>query len=463
MTDRIFKASDLRGIFPDVMNENTAWKIGYATATYFQRSRQGGFAPKVRQEKTIVVGRDMRPHSPVLHAALIEGIRATGSNVVDVGMVDTSFIYFAINHLDCVGGIQVTASHRPIEYNGFKIAGAKARPVSSSSGLEDIRRIAGPLRIGKTGLQGTLEQEDLWGPYRRHILPNLDLRRKLRVVVDASNGMAGWMVPAVFDQTPQLEIIPLLFATEGVFVHDPNPMAVRNLKMLQDKVVESAADIGICFDGDADGCAIVDDKGEPVRADLIAALLARETLKSPDNRGASIVYDLRASKVLPEEIIACGGKPIRTRIGSSFIRAAMSDNDALLGCGLTGHHYFREHFNADSGAIAMARVLSILSAQLMPLSELVRPLRRYHQSAELSFPAQEKDGRIRDLADKYRRGKIDYLDGITVDMGQWWFNVRKSGGEPLLRLNMECATAEMLNEHLAELIAIIGKPLSQQG
>lgn len=459
MTDRIFKAYDVRAIYPDALNEDAAWKVGYATATYFQRSRQSGFFLKVRQDKTIVVGRDMRPHSPALHAALIDGIRATGTSVIDVGMVDTPFVYFAINHLDCVGGIQVTASHNPIEYNGFKISGAKARPIGAATGLEDIKRIAATLRVGKTGLQGGLEHEDLWSPYRRHVLPFLDLKRKLRVVVDASNGMAGWMVPAIFDKTPQLEILPLLFETEGAFVHDPDPMVTSNMRMLGEKVVSAGADLGICFDGDADRCGIVDEKGEAVRPDLVAALMARDVLASAENRGATVVYDLRCSQALPEVIAAAGGKPLRNRVGPAFIRKTMFDTDAVFGAEFSGHYYFRENYNADSGAITMARILSIISGQMMPVSELARPLQRYAHSGELNLHVEDKDARIRDLADKYRKGKIDYLDGITVNMGDWWFNVRKSNTEPLLRVNLECPDPDSLQQHLAELSAILGVPI----
>jgi len=460
MSDRIFKAYDIRATYPDVLNEDAAWKVGYATATYFQRSRQGGFVTKVKLEKSIVVGRDMRPHSPKLHASLIEGIRATGYEVIDVAMVDTPFLYFAINYLDCVGGIQVTASHNPIQYNGFKISGPKARPIGAATGLEDVRRITGTLRVGKTGLQGPLQQQDLWGPYRRHVLQFLNLRRKLRVAIDASNGMAGWMVPAVFDSNPQLEIVPLLFETDGVFIHPPDPMDESNLRALCETVAQNRCDVGICFDGDADRCAFVDERGLAISPDLVTALLAKDILGDPAHRGETIVYDLRSSRAVPEEIAAAGGRALRNRVGPAFIKKALTDSGAVFGGELSGRYYFRDNFGTDSAAIAMARVLSCISTQTTPLSGLIRPLQRYAHSREISFQVDDKDGRIRDIADKYRKAKIDYLDGISVDCGDWWFNLRKSNTEPLLRLNAEAGNAELLKGKLAELKSLLGEPVA---
>lgn len=460
MIDRIFKAYDIRAVYPEMLNEDSAWKVGYATALYHQRSRQTGFAAKVRLESTICVGRDCRPHSPSLATALIDGIRAAGANAIDLGMVDTPFLYFAVNHLDCVAGIEVTGSHTPIHYNGFKISGPKAKPIGASTGLTDIKRIASTLRVGKTGLQGELSQQDLWAPYRRHVLQFLTLGRKVRVAVDASNGMAGWMIPAVFDNIPQLEIIPLLFETQGSFIHGPNPMEAGNLRMLQEKVREVRPDLGICFDGDADRCAFIDEKGEAINSDLITALMARDFLAQPEGKGSTIVYDLRSSHVVPEEIVKAGGTALRERCGHAFIRKSMADSAAIFGGEFSGHYYFRENYGADSGAIAFARMLSIVSNQTMPFSELIRPLSRYAQSGELNFRSEDKDAHFRDMADKFRKAKIDYLDGITVDFGDWWFNLRKSNTEALLRLNLECKDPAMLQEKLQELKGFLGEPIA---
>lgn len=246
MIEKIFKAYDVRAIYPNPLNEEAAWKVGHATAQFLKRSRQNVAADaKVKMEDTMCVGRDMRPHSPDLAAALIDGIRSTGMNVIDVGMVDTSFIYFAINHLDCVGGIMTTASHNPIQYNGFKISGPKAKPIGSASGLDDIKRISGTLnRVADTGLSGKVQEQDLWKAYRQHVLQFLDLKRPLKVAIDASNGMAGKMVPAVFGGIPGLEIVPILFEITGSFTHDPNPLVEANLAMLQAKMKEVPVDMG---------------------------------------------------------------------------------------------------------------------------------------------------------------------------------------------------------------------------
>jgi phosphomannomutase len=353
MTDKIFKAYDVRATYPNPLNEESAWKVGHATAQYLKRSRQSIAAEqKVKRENTMVVGRDMRPSSPDLAKALIDGIRSVGMDVIDVGIVDTSFIYFAINHLDTVGGIQTTASHNPIQYNGFKISGPKAKPIGAASGLDDIKRIANTLRVGQTGLKGNVEQMDLWEPYRQHVLKFLDLKRPLRVAIDASNGMAGKMVPEVFGKVKNLEIIPILFEITGRFEHDPNPLVEKNLETLRKKMADTPADLGACFDGDADRCIFLDEQGKTIGCDILTALLARDFLKDPKNKGA-IVYDLRSSKVVADEVKAAGGEPRRDRVGHAFIKKTMAESKAVFGGELSGHFYFRDNFFADSGATSL--------------------------------------------------------------------------------------------------------------
>jgi phosphomannomutase len=459
MLDKIFKAYDVRATYPMPLNEETAWKVGHATGQYLKRSRQSLSADqKVKREDTMVVGRDMRPHSPSLAKALTDGISSTGMNVIDVGMIDTSMIYFAINYLDAVGGIQTTASHNPVQYNGFKISGPKARPIGAASGLDDIKRIATTLRVGQTGVRGSVEQMDLWPQYRSHVGKFLNLSRKIRVVIDASNGMAGKMVPALFDGIAQLEIIPLLFEITGSFVHEPNPLVDSNLDMLKAKVRETKADLGVCFDGDADRCFFVDENAKTVGCDIVTALLARDFLKVPQNKGATIVYDLRSSHVVPDEVKSAGGEPRRERVGHAFIKKTMAETKAVFGGELSGHFYFRDNFFADSGAIAFARLLSVLSAQSGPLSGLTGPLARYSQSGEINFEVEDKEAKIRELADAYKKAQIDYLDGVTIDLGSWWFNVRKSNTEPLLRLNLEAHSESLRDEKLRELKKILGEP-----
>jgi len=457
MSEKIFKAYDVRSTYPNPLNEEAAWKVGHATAQYLKRSRQNT-TDRVKLEDTMVVSRDMRPSSPSLASALIEGIRSVGMNVIDVGMIDTSMIYFAINYLDAVGGIQTTASHNPIQYNGFKISGPKAKPIGAASGLDDIKRIYASLRQGQTGLSGKLTQQDLWPEYKKHVLQFLDLKRPVKVVVDGSNGMAGKMVPAIFNDIPNLQIIPLLFEITGSFTHDPNPLVEENLAMLKALIAKEKPDLGVCFDGDADRCMFVDENQKAIGCDIITALVARDFLQMPQNKGSTIVYDLRSSHVVADEVKSAGGVPRRDRVGHAFIKKTMSETKAVFGGELSGHFYFRDNFFADSGAIAFARVLSVLSGQPKPISHLVAPLHRYSQSGEVNFQVEDKDGKIRELAEAYKKGQVDYLDGITVDLGDWWFNVRKSNTEPLLRLNLEAKTPQLEEEKFAELKKILGEP-----
>jgi phosphomannomutase len=458
MVDKVFKAYDVRATYPNPLNEDVAWKIGHATGQYLKRSRQNA-VEKVKLEDTMVVGRDMRPSSPSLAKALIEGLCSTGMNVIDIGMIDTSMIYFAINHLDAVGGIQTTASHNPVQYNGFKISGPKAKPIGAASGLDDIKRIATQIRVGQTGLHGKVTEQDLWGPYKKHVLQFLQLKRPLKVIIDGSNGMAGKMVPAIFGGFGKLTIVPLLFEITGAFTHDPNPLVEENLAALKKKMATEICDLGVCFDGDADRCIFLDENGNTIGCDLITALLARDFLKMPQNKGSTIVYDLRSSHVVGDEVKAGGGVPRRDRVGHAFIKKTMAETQAVFGGELSGHFYFRDNFYADSGAIAFARVMSVLCEQSKPMSELIAPLQRYSQSGEVNFQVEDKEGKIRELADAFKKTQVDYLDGITVDAGDWWFNVRKSNTEPLLRLNLEAKSAALEQEKFGELKKILGEPV----
>jgi phosphomannomutase len=460
MLDRIFKAYDVRATYPNPLNEEAAWKVGHASAQFLASSRKNlPPAERVKLEETMVVGHDMRPSSPALTKALCDGIRAAGISVIDVGMIDTSFIYFAINHLDAVGGIQVTASHNPVEYNGFKISGPKARPIGAASGLDEIRQIANTLRVGAAGSMGKLREMDLWKEYRAHVLKFLELKRPLKVVIDASNGMAGRLVPKVFYNVPNLTIVPLLFEITGKFVHDPNPLVESNLDMLKKKMAAEKPDLGVCFDGDADRCFFVDETGKTLGCDMVTALLARDFLSKDENKGATIVYDLRSSHVVADEVKSAGGTPHRERVGHAFIKKTMAETQAVFGGELSGHFYFRDNFYADSGAIAFARLLSILSAQPGPISSLISPLTRYSQTGEINFIIDDKDAKIRELAEVYKKAQTDYLDGITIDHGDWWFNVRKSNTEPMLRLNLEAASATLCEEKFAELRKYLGSPV----
>jgi len=456
--DKVFKAYDIRGIYPDEIDEDLAWKVGHAAAQ-FLRSLLSGYERGQASSNRLVIGRDMRPHSGSLAQAAIEGITASGAGSVDVGMCDTPMIYFAINHLGTCGGLQVTASHNPIEYNGFKISGHRARPIGRDTGLKEIQHIVSSLRRMPVGASfASAHNVDLWPDYRRHVLKFLKAPRRLKVVVDASNGMGGKMMQEVFSDT-DIEIIPLNFEIGQGFAHPPNPLVEANLKQLKQAVKRQNADLGICLDGDADRCMFVDERGETVGCDLMTALLARHFLA--ENPGAMVVYDLRSSRVVPEEIRAAGGVPRRERVGHAFMKKALADGHGVFGGELSGHFYFRDNFNCDSGAIAFATAVTVIASQSKPLSELIAPLKRYAQSGEINFAVEDKEGKMKEIAEAFADAEIDHLDGVTCQYEDWWCNVRPSNTEPLLRLNLEARDEQLLAEKLAQVEKILGKPVAE--
>jgi Phosphomannomutase len=469
MLGRIFKAYDIRGTYPDLLTDQMAWQIGFGCGKFLIEDAQaaGETTPMMRN---IVVGRDMRKSSPKLSTELIEGLRTFGASVIDVGLVDTPFLYFAVNHLDCAGAVMVTASHNPPQYNGFKVSKRKAKPVGEATGLAEVRKHAAMVdrsHAGKTPT-GTVEQRDLWEAYGRHVRSFCDLGgKKLKVVVDASNGMAGTMLPKVFGKKganiPGLTIIEMNFDnSKGEFVHEPNPLVPENLRQLQEAVVKEKADLGLCFDGDADRCAAVDEQGQIIPCDFMTALLAPHFLKK--RQGGAIVYDLRSTKAVAEEIAKAGGKPVRGRVGHVFMKAALAEHKGPFGGELSGHFYFADNFNADSGAIAMATFLTVLAKAGKPMSALIKPIARYVQSGELNFSIEDKDGAMAAVKEEFEdRGTIDELDGVTVDCfakDGWWCNIRKSNTEPLLRLNAEAKDAKTLEKILAKLSPMLGTPVA---
>ncbi|MFC1677922.1 phosphomannomutase/phosphoglucomutase [Planctomycetota bacterium] len=455
MDSSIFKAYDIRGVYPDQIAEEGAWKIGYSTAQ-FLRSLLSGYERGQANAQSICVGRDMRTHSKSLLRALIKGMNATGANVIDIGVIDTPQMYFAINHLGTCGGVQVTASHNPAKYNGFKISGLQAKPVGADTGLKDIEHIAMALLHTKGKEDGAVEKFDLTSEYKNHVLkflrPGL---KKLKIAIDASNGMAGKMVPAIFQELP-IEISPINFKHDGKFKHEPNPLVEENLKELKSVIKKNNCDFGICFDGDADRLIMVDEKGDTIGCDLLTALMVPYFLEIKPK--SVIVYDLRSSLVVSEDILKNGGTPRRERVGHSFMKKALRDSHAVFGGELSGHFYYRDNFWADSGMITMVHVLNIISQSDKPLSELIKPLRRYHSSGEINFEVEDKQTKMNELAKRYNDAKVDYLDGVTVMYKDWWCNCRPSNTEPLLRLNIEAKTKELLHEKLTE----IGKHLGKQ-
>ena len=456
MDPAIFKAYDIRGVYPDQLDEEAAWKIGYASAR-FLRSLLRGYQRGQAKAQSLCVGRDMRTHSERLIQALIEGMNATGTNVIDIGMIDTPQMYFAINHLGTCGGVQVTASHNPAKYNGFKISGLKAAPIGADTGLKDIEHIALALPHTKANTQTSVQNFDLTEEYKNHVLKFLNPGNKnLKIAVDASNGMAGKMVPAVFSDLP-LEIIPINFEHKGEFTHEPDPLVEKNLAQVKRAVKQENCDFGICFDGDADRMMMVDQTGKNISCDLLTALMVPYFLKV--NPTATVVYDLRSSWVVAEEIIKHGGTPRRERVGHSFMKKAMRDSHAVFGGELSGHFYYRDNYCADSAAITLVHVLNIVNESSLPISQLVEPLRRYHHSGEINFKVEDKQEKMDELAKRYRDAKIDYLDGVTVQYKDIWFNCRPSNTEPFLRLNVEAKTKDMLDEMLAEIQELLTTPI----
>jgi len=436
----VFKAYDIRGVYGDVLDEDLAEAVGAATARYLKA-------------RSLVVSRDMRESSPALAEAVARGVMKTGCDVLDAGMLSTDANYFAIAKYERDGGIQVTASHNPPEYNGFKISREKAIPMSYESGLAEIERLALGGRPEPAGQHGRLEEKDVEGDFAAHVLSFAGELRPLHVVIDAGNGMAGKMLPPVLEGLP-IKSTRLYFELDGSFPnHEANPLKAENLVDLQKAVRAEGADLGVAFDGDADRCILVDEHGDVVACDLLTALLAGDMLRR--HGPSAIVYDIRSSRVVAEEVRKYGGEPIRERVGHSFMKATMREHDAVMGGELSGHFYWRENYFADSGAITMVQTLNVLSREGKPLSEVLKPLRRYHATGEVNFDVEDKAGMIEKLAGAFKDGAQDRLDGLTVEYDEWWFNVRPSNTEPKLRLNLEATTRELMEAKRDQVVAVI--------
>jgi phosphomannomutase len=441
---QIVKAYDIRGVVPDQLDTGVAEAVGAAFA-------------RVTAATQVAVGRDMRPSSPELAAAFAAGANGQGANVVDIGLASTDQLYFASGSLD-VPAAMFTASHNPARYNGIKLCWAGARPVGQDTGLADIRRLAEEGVAPGHGTQGSVEQRDLLHPYADYLKSLVDLSkiRRLTVVVDAGNGMAGHTVPVVLDGLP-LDVVPLFFELDGNFPnHEANPIDPANLVDLQRAVLAEGADIGLAFDGDADRCWVVDERGESVPPSTITALVAvRELAKEP---GATIIHNLITSRAVPEIVREHGGVPLRTRVGHSFIKAEMAKTGAIFGGEHSAHYYFRDFWGADTGMLAALHVLAALGEQAGPLSELLADFTRYSASGEINSTVSDQAERLGAVRTTYE-GKpdvsIDELDGLTVSAQDWWFNLRPSNTEPLLRLNVEAADSATMQSVRDAVLAIV--------
>ncbi len=438
--DRIFKAYDVRGVVPDDLDEDLARRIGAAFAEFAGGTR-------------VVIGRDCRISSPDLAAAISEGITSRGADVVDLGLASTDLLYFASGSLD-LPAVMITASHNPKQYNGLKFCLSGARPVGEESGLLEIRALT-EQGLPSTGEPGVVEHRDMLPAFTEHVLTFCDAERMrpLTVAMDTGNGMGGLVAPAVFERLP-LEVHHLYPELDGTFPNHPaDPIDPENQRELRAAVLRQGADIGLAFDGDADRVFLIDEKGHDVSGSIVTALVAKAMLRREP--GASIIFNVICSWTVREVIDENGGVPVRTRVGHSFIKQVMAETGAIFGGEHSGHYYFRENYRADSGLIAAVVVLAQLSEANVPLSELLAPFRRYAASGEINTKVKDPHATIEHVAEALKDGKQDRLDGLTVEFDDWWCNVRPSNTEPLLRLNAEARTDELLREKTAMVLELI--------
>jgi len=441
---KIFGAYDVRGIYLETLDEDAAYRIGRAFVQYLD-------------VQAVAVGRDMRVSSPALASAVIRGITDQGADAIDLGMTTTDELYFAVGKFGYPAGVMVTASHNPKQYNGLKMCREDAIAISSETGGNAIRDLALAGNPPEPARKGQVIQRDVTDDYVRHVLSFIDVAkvRPLKIAVDAGNGMAGMIVPKVFEQLP-CELIPLYFELDGTFPNHPaSPIEPENTAVLRALVPERHCDMGVAFDGDADRMFLVDEQGKLLGGDMVTALVAQSLLRK--HPGATILYNLISSRSVPELIERDGGRAVRTRVGHSFIKAQMRQENAIFGGEHSGHFYFRDNWYADSGLIAFLVVLELISESGKTVSDLVRAVDHRFRSGEINTEVADQEGRMRAIEAHYvaEGGQVDFLDGITVSFPTWWFNVRPSNTEPLLRLNLEADTADEMAKRRDEVLQLI--------
>ena len=433
----IFKAYDIRAIYPEELNESLAKKIGNCFA-------------QIIDGKTILISRDMRESSKPLMEALIEGILDTGRDVIDIGLASTPMMNFAVGEFGYDAGVQVTASHNPKEYNGFKTVGKETIPIGYETGLNTVEERVKGNQFVKSKRRGKRLKKNLLGEYIDYVLRFKDEIKPMKVVVDASNGMAGYTLPQILQELPG-EFRKLFFKMDGTFPnHESNPLVKENLSVLRETVVREGADFGVIFDGDADRSCYVDEGGNIIRPDLITGIIAEEVLEG--RKGEKILLDVRTSWAVKEKIEEFGCTPIRVKVGHAYARRKLREVNAILGGELAGHYYFRENFFCDSGVIAFLYLLRTLTRKVKPISELVKPLMKYPGTGEVNFKTDKKDEIIAKMKEVYSDGSISLLDGLTVEYENWWFNLRKSNTEPYLRLNVEAKNKKVFEKKEKEVI-----------
>jgi phosphomannomutase len=451
----IFKAYDVRGIYPDQLDEKLAYRVGRAFARVlagFKEGSSNGDASGLR----VVVGHDMRLHSPALAREFCSGLSDEGCHVLFLGMVGTEMVYYAIGSRGFDGGASVTASHNPKAWAGFKLLREGALALSGDEGIQDVRRLVESEEFAGSNGKGNITEVDVYEEFQHFALDFIEAERirPMEIVLDGGNGMAGPMIGPILDSFPIAED-RLYFEPNGEFPdHEPNPLLEKNRKLIMDTVLDRGAELGIAWDGDADRCFFIDDEGKFVPGDFLTALLAEAVLsKEP---GAPIVYDVRASRAVPDTIERAGGRAVINRVGHAFFKKRMREEGAAFGGEVSGHYYFRDFWFADSGVLPALLVLELLSVKEKTMAELLAPYReRYFISGEINSEVEDKDGKMRELAGRYADGRITWLDGVSVDYDDWHFNVRPSNTEPLLRLNLEAFTNEAMEARTEEVLRII--------
>ncbi len=440
---KAFKAYDVRGLYPDELDEAGAYAIGRAYVEQFEPQR-------------IAVGRDMRLSAPTMAAALIDGALDGGAEVLDLGMVGTEMVYFAVGELGLDGGVCVTASHNPKQYTGMKIVRAGALPVGGESGLFDVRDRALVLQEHKPSTPRNAQSYDIWDGFVEKVLSFVDVAeiRPLKVVIDAANGMAGAMLPPVLERLP-IDAVTCYFEPDGSFPnHEPNPLLPENREFIVGRTLSEGADLGVAYDGDADRCFFVDDTGEFVPGDFVTALLAESILEKEG--GGKVIYDVRASRAVPQTIERAGGTALINRVGHAYIKHRMRKEGAVFGGEVSAHYYFRDFSQADSGVVPFLLLLELISKSGRKLSELLAPYReQFFLTGEINTPVADVAQKLQELRERYADAKITDLDGISVDYDDWHFNVRPSNTEPLLRLNLEAFSQEQMERKRDEVLDLI--------
>jgi len=437
----IFKAYDIRGVYPDELNDEVAFRIGAAFV-------------KLLSAGKIVIGYDMRLSSPALAEAFAQGAISAGAAVTDIGLVSTPLLYFAIIEGAYDGGAMVTASHLPGESNGFKLCREKAIPLSGDAGLPALEKMVGRSAPLAAHEAGECSHRSILPVYIDRLKTFVQDPVPLKMVIDAGNGTIGPEVLPLTQQFPMWQVTPMYMEPDGRFPHHvANPLIPRNTEELRAMVIRQKADIGIAFDGDADRCGFIDEKGEKIPEDLVTALISQVYLaKTP---GATILYDLRSSRAVPETITRLGGRAIRSRVGHAFIKAAMREQDAVFAGELSGHFYFRDTGFTDNGIFAMIQMLNLLALKKTPVSRLIAPLKKYAATGEINMEAADKDGIYKALEAAFPDGRQDHLDGLSIDYDSWWFNLRASNTEPLVRLNLEAENSDEMESKKNEVLQAI--------